>query len=193
MPRVKAATSDATITISLCREIGPAMSPDMRLRHVNGILLALALVVPTAATAFTGTGTLTGTSKFGVPGCGSDHAAFVTSMTVAADGTWSAQSSEGPSFSGTYVAVGRADRKVRLTFDAATASALSSSIVADASRLCHASVTLTGSHPHALTLSLIRKGTQAKLVIADAFSGRARGRSGTASYHVIGRGPWTAN
>jgi hypothetical protein len=169
------------------------MPPDMTIRDVNGILLAVALAVPTAATAFTGTGTLTGTSKFAVPGCGSDHAAFVTSITVAADGTWSAQSSEGPSFSGTYVAVGRANRKVRLTFDAATSSALGSDIVASASMLCHASVTLTGSHPHALTLSLIRKGTQAKLIIAYSFSGRSRGRSGTASYHVTGRGPWTAD
>jgi len=168
------------------------MSPGMRLRDVNGILITLALAAPTAAMAFTGTGTLTGTSNFAVPGCGSNHAAFETSITLAADGTWSAQSSDGPSFSGTYVPVGRANRKVRFTFDAATTSTLVSSIVAKASRLCNASVTVTGSHPRALTLSLIRKGAQAKLVIAYAFSGRARGRSGTASYHVIGHGPWTA-
>src|SRR5436190_19811781 len=105
---------------------------------MKGILLALALAAPTAVGAFTGTGTLTGTSKFVVPGCGTDRGAFVTSITVAADGTWSAQSSEGSSFSGTYVPVGRADRKVRFTFDAGTTSALTSSIVADASMLCHA-------------------------------------------------------
>jgi hypothetical protein len=169
------------------------MPPDMRMTDVKGILLALSLAAPMAATAFTGTGTLTGTSKFAVPGCGGDRRAFVTSVIVAADGTWSAQSSDGPSFSGTYVPVGRANRKVRFTFDAATTSALTSGIVADASRLCHASVTLTGSHPQALTLSLKRKGTQAKLIIAYVFSGRARGRSGTASYHVTGRGPWTAD
>ena len=160
---------------------------------MKGILLALSLAAPTAATAFTGTGTLTGTSKFTVPGCGSDRGVFVTSITVAADGTWSAQSSDGPSFSGTYVPVGRANRKVRFTFDAATTSALTSGIVADASTLCHASVTLTGSHPRSLTLSLNRKGTEAKLIIAYGFSGRSRGRSGTASYHVTGRGPWTAD
>src|SRR5262245_60327049 len=80
------------------------------------VALALALAAPTAASAFTGTGTLTGTSKFNVPGCGADHGAFVTSVTLAADGTWSAESSEGPSFSGTYVAIGHADRKVRLSF-----------------------------------------------------------------------------
>jgi len=157
------------------------------------VTVALALAAPTAASAFTGTATLTGTSKFVVPGCGADHGAFVTSITLAADGTWSAQSSEGSSFSGNYVPVGRANRKVRFTFDAATTSALTSVIVADASMLCHAAVTLTGSHPRALTLSLNRKGTQAKLTIAYAFSGRARGRSGTASYHVTGRGPWTAD
>jgi hypothetical protein len=169
------------------------MPPDMRMTDVKGILLALSLAAPTAATAFTGTGTLTGTSTFAVPGCGSDRGAFVTSITVAADGTWSALSSDGPSFSGTYVPVGRADRKVRFTFDAATASALTMRIVADASTLCHAPATLTGSHPRALTLSLIRKGTEAKLNLGYAFSGRARGRSGTASYHVTGRGPWTAD
>src|SRR5689334_3965023 len=123
------------------------MSPGMRLRDVNGVLLALTVAVPTVAMAFTGSGTLTGTSKFAVPGCGSSHSAFTTSITLAADGTWSAQSSDGPSFSGTYVPVGRADRKVRFTFDAATTSTLASSIVAKASRLCNASVTLTGSHP----------------------------------------------
>jgi len=160
---------------------------------MKGILLALALAAPTVAVAFTGTGTLTGTSKFVVPGCGTDRRAFATSVTVAADGTWSAQSSEGSSFSGTYVPVGQADRKIRLTFDDATTSALASSIVADAMRLCNAGVTLTGSHPHALTLSLKHKGTEAKLVIAYGFSGRSRGRSGTASYHVVGHGPWTAD
>jgi hypothetical protein len=152
----------------------------------------LALAVPTAASAFTGTGTLTGTSKFAVPGCGAARGAFVTSITLAAAGTWNAESSEGSSFSGTYVPIGRANRKVRLTFDAATTSALSSNTRADASMLCHAGVTLTGSHPRTLTFSLNRKGTQAKLIIAYVFSGRSRGRSGTASYHVTGRGPWTA-
>jgi hypothetical protein len=160
---------------------------------MKGILFALALAASTAASAFTGTGTLTGRSKFVVPGCGTDRGAFVTSVTVAADGTWSAQSTEGSSFSGAYVPVGQANRKVRLTFDDATTSALDSNIVADATRLCNAGVTLTGSHPHALTLSLNRKGTVAKLVIAYGFSGRSRGRSGTASYHVIGRGPWTTD
>ncbi len=156
------------------------------------VTVALALVAPTAASAFTGTGTLTGTSKFAVPGCGTDRGAFATTVTLAADGTWSAQSSEGPSFSGTYVAIGGANRKVRLTFDADTTAALTSGIVVDASRLCHATVTVTGSHPRTLTLSLIHKGTQAKLVIVDVISGKARGRSGTGSYHVTGRGPWTA-
>jgi hypothetical protein len=156
------------------------------------IVFALALAASTVASAFTGTGTLTGTSKFVVPGCGTDRGAFVTSVTVAADGTWSAQSTEGSSFSGTYVPVGQANRKVRLTLDATTTSALASVILADAEMLCHRGVTVTGSHPHALTLSLNRKGTTAKLVIGYGFSGRSRGRSGTASYHVIGRGPWTA-
>lgn len=156
-------------------------------------LLALSLAASTAATAFTGTGTLTGASKFTVPGCGSDRGTFETSITVAADGTWSAQSSDGPSFSGTYVPVGHANRKLRFTLDAATTSALISAIVADASMLCRAPATLTGSRARALTLSLNRKGTEAKLVIAYGFSGRSRGRSGAASYHVIGRGPWTAD
>jgi len=167
------------------------MPRDMRMTDVKGILLALSLAVPTAATAFTGTATLTGTSKFVVPGCGIDRGTFVTSITVAADGTWSAQSSDGPSFSGTYVPVGRTDRKVRLTLDAATTSALIPIIVADASMLCHAPATLTGSRPRALTLSLKHKGTVAKLVIGYVFSGRSRGRSGSASYHVAGSGPWT--
>jgi len=157
------------------------------------VLLALALAASTVASAFTGTGTLTGTSKFVVPGCGTDRGAFATSITVAADGTWRAESTEGSSFSGTYVPVGRANRKIRFAFDEATTSALDSSVVADASTLCNRAVTLTGMHAHTLTLSLIRKGTEAKLIIAYSFSGRARGRSGTASYHVTGRGPWTAD
>ena len=159
--------------------------------NVKGLLLALALALaPTAATAFTGTGTLTGTWKFTVPGCGSDRGALVTSLTVAADGTWTAQSSDGPSFSGTYVAVGT--KKLRLTLDATTTAALAPAIVADAERLCSAGVTLTGSHPRALTLSLKHKGTIAKLTIGYTFSGRSKGHSGSASYHVAGHGPWTA-
>ncbi len=172
-----------------------AVAARRRLALVPAALMtaAVSLAAPTVAGAFTGTATLTGASKFVVPGCGAHRGAFVTSITVAADGTWSADSSEGSSFSGTYVAIGRANRKIRLTLDAATTAALVSGITADASMLCHSSVTVTGSHPRALTLSLIHKGTQAKLAIAYVFSGRARGRSGTASYHVTGRGPWTAD
>ncbi len=174
--------------------LGPVLAVRRPLLALAALVaLPIVLAAPTAVSAFTGTGTLTGRSKFVVPGCGADHGAFVTSITLAADGTWSAQSSEGPSFSGTYVPVGAGNRKVGFTFDAATTSALTSAVGANASRLCHAGVTVTGSHPRALTLSLNRKGTQAKLNLVYVFSGRARGRSGTASYHVTAHGPWTAD
>jgi hypothetical protein len=151
-------------------------------------LLALALAAPTLAAAFSGTATLTGTSKVAVPGCGTNRGTFSATVTVAADGTWTAQSTN--TVGGTWTPVGRSGRKARFVFDATSLSAISTIVVDDASRLCHAPATLTGVHPHTFILVLNRDSTLARLVIAYGFSGRARGRSGTASYHVAGHGAW---
>jgi hypothetical protein len=154
-------------------------------------MVVVALAAATTAAAFSGTATLAGKSKLAVHGCGADRGTFAATVTVAADGTWTALATDGPSAAGTWTPVGRAGRKVRFTFDAASLAALGATVIDEVSMLCHVTATLTAVHPHALTLILNRKLTRATLVISYGFSGRAGGRSGTASYHVVGHGSWT--
>lgn len=155
------------------------------------MVVGLVLAAATTAAAFSGTASLTGKSTLAVHGCGADRGTFAATVTVAADGTWSAQPSDGPAVAGTWTPVGRAGRKARFAFDAASLSALGATVIDDVSMLCHVSATLTAVHPHTLMLTLNRKLTRATLVISYGFSGRAGRRSGTASYHVVGHGAWT--
>ena len=71
-----------------------------------------------------------------------------------------------------------------------TARSLVASVAEDVSTLCEVSATVTAVRPKKLTLALNRKLTKAKLLVKIAFKGTADGRSGTATYQLLGKGPW---
>jgi len=152
-------------------------------------LLVMTIILPATADALTGTVALSGTSKLAPRGCGKDQGAFATSLVVADDGTWSAQS-EDASFAGTYTPKGRSGRKLALAFDEASMAGLIASIVEDVSMLCEAPATVTESRPKAMTLVVNRKLTSATLVVRYLFKGTAAGGSGTATYRLRGKGTW---
>jgi hypothetical protein len=155
------------------------------------LALALAIVAPTSAHALSGTASLEGFAKLVVKGCGAHRTALSATLLVASDGTWSAQSSDADSFTGTYTTVGRSGRKLRLTVDDPSAAALVASVAEDIAILCDTPpVTVTSSRPKAVTLALDRTLQKAKLVVRWVLKGSAGGRSGTATYKVQARGAW---
>lgn len=158
---------------------------------VRRLVLALLILAPAVLYAASGTASLTGTSKLAVKGCGRDRGVFSASLVVAADGTWSAQATGGDRFAGTYTTKGHAGRKLVFTLDAAATAALAASIAEDVTTICESPpATVTSSRMKVLTLTLDRKLTKATLVMRAVFTGSAGGRSGTATYKVLGRGPW---
>jgi hypothetical protein len=156
------------------------------------VLLALSFVVaaPALARAFAGSGSLAGTSRLRVKGCGTYRADFATTLTVLDDGTLTAQVEEG-AFAGSGTPLGRSGRKLALALDEPSTAALVASVVEDASELCESPATVTATQPKTLTLVLNRRLTKAKLVVKFVFKGTAAGVAGTATYKLVGRGPWT--
>jgi hypothetical protein len=155
-------------------------------------VLTFALALAVAADAATGNAGLKGMSKVGVRGCGAKRLAFSGTVTVLDDGTWSARSDEGDGFAGTYRPAGRTGRKLLLAFDTASLAAFVGAVEDDVAALCESPpATVTAVRPKALSLAVNRKLTKAKLVLRYAFTGNAGGRSGTATYKLVARGPWT--
>jgi hypothetical protein len=111
-------------------------------------------------------------------------------VSVQEDGTWTARGGT-DSFAGTWAASGRQGRKLVLALDAPSLAAFLGSIAEDVTRLCESPATVTSSRAKVLALVLNPKLTKAKLVVKYVFTGTAAGRSGTATYQLIGRGSWT--
>lgn len=154
------------------------------------IAIALLVAAPAVAGAVSGSAALTGKSRLGVRGCGADRATFSASVLVQDDGTWIAQSDQ--VFGGTYAPTGRTGRTLALSFDAASEAGFIASIEEDVATVCESPpATVTSSRRKVMALVLNRKLTKAKLVVKYAVTGNAGGRSGTATYRLIGRGPWT--
>jgi hypothetical protein len=157
--------------------------------------VALAILIVAAASrpapAAIGAASLTGTSRLAAKGCGADREPLVATVTVRDDGTWSAES-PGDQFSGTYTSVGGTGRKLAFAFDAPTLTTLTGRIVEGVSGLCNVSgVVISSSRAKALTLTINRKLTRAKLLLRYVFAGSAGGRRGTATYTARAAGPWT--
>ena len=159
---------------------------------VIAFTLTLTIVAADLANAFSGSGSLSGTSRLRARGCGAYRANFSGTLLVGIDGTWIAQVEDG-SFAGTSTPIGRSGRKIRLALDAPSTAALGASIAEDISTTCELpAVTVTSSRPKGLTLALDRTLTKAKFIIKYALKGTAGDHSGTATYKLLGRGPWTA-
>lgn len=162
------------------------MKPRRRILAIVFLLAASAV-----ARAAGGSAALSGTSRLGVHGCGADPGSFSGTLAVNADGTWAIDTGEGV-FAGTYVAIGRTGRKLRLALDAASLAGFVASVEADVAMLCETPpVTVTSSRAKVVSLTINRKLTMAKLVVRYLFRGNAGGRSGTATYRLVGRGAWT--
>ena len=152
--------------------------------------MALSLLAPSVGRAVSGNASLAGTSRLGVARCGAARMAFAGALVVQGDGTWTANGG-GDAFAGTYVAKGRTGRKLLLTLDEPSKAAFIATIEEDIASLCElTAVTVTASRAKSLTLVLNRALTKAKLVVKYGFTGTANGRSGTATYRLIGRGAW---
>ena len=158
-----------------------------------GLAFTLVLVAPGFASAFVGSGSLAGPSQLRVRGCGTHRAQFSATLTVAADGTWIAQTDDGGRVAGTSTPLGRSGRKLRLSLDAPSTADLAADVAQEVMILCDSeSVAVTSTRANALTLSLNRRLTKVKLVMRFTVEGTAGGRSGKASYRLIGNGSWTA-
>jgi hypothetical protein len=154
--------------------------------------LALAVLLASfaqVAHAVTGSVVLLGAGKLAVPTCGSLRDQLSVTLVVQAGGTWTTAPDQ---FSGTYTAVGRTGRKLRLALDATTTAVLTEMVAAEIANLCRIpEVTITRVRPKTLTLTVNRKLTRATLLLRYAFAGTAGGRSGSATYRVRATGPWT--
>jgi hypothetical protein len=146
------------------------------------------------AAADPGSAQLAGRSVLAIEGCGRDRAMFLATVDVDAGGTWSAQESEGATFSGTWTPKGRSGRKVEMAFDAGTAAGFLDVLLGDITELCDLTtpISVTSARMKICRLILNRKRTRVTLVLDYAIKGRADRRSGTASYHVRAKGAWTA-
>ena len=158
-------------------------------------LLVGPVAFPLSALAVSGTATITGTSVLTARGCGHDRGTLSTTLHLAEDGTWTAQSAEGPTYAGTSAPKGRSGRKFALTMDPASEQALVAGSTTDIAMLCElepGSVVVTQSRAKVLKLTLDKKLTTAKLLVRYLLKGTADGHSGTASLRIAGKGPWTA-
>jgi hypothetical protein len=158
-----------------------------------GLAFTFVLVAPALASAIVGSGSLTGPSQLRVRGCGSHRTRFSAALTVAADGTWIAQTDDGGRVAGTSTPLGRSGRKLQLSLDAPSTADLAADVAQEVAILCDSdSVIVTSTRANALTLSLNRRLTKVKLVMRFTFEGSAGDRSGRATYRLTGNGPWTA-
>ena len=117
---------------------------------------------------------------------------MVLTLAMATDATWTARDQQGSQFSGTYSMRGASSRILDLQFDAATSAGVVGTVVNDVGELCHAAATVSSAERKRFLLQLNRKRTKATLSLTYRFAGTAGGRSGTARYHALLKGPWVA-
>ena len=166
----------------------------MTRRHVTmAAVLLLVLGACAEAQVPAGTAQLAGNAKLAVRGCGADREPhFSSTVTVLADGSWTAADAEGDLFGGTWAAAAPAGRQFDLFFDAATEADLVGTVAEDVGLLCDApgGVDITSVVRKRFTLKLNGAHTKAKLVLRYLFKGHANGRSGSAGYRIRAKGPF---
>ncbi len=157
------------------------------------VVLCLVFATVTQAAADPGSAQLAGRSVLAIEGCGRDRAMFLATVDVDAGGTWSAQESEGATFSGTWTPKGRSGRKADMTFDPGTEAAFVAVLLSDIAERCELTtpISVTATRTRVFRLTVNRKRTRGTLVLGYGVKGRSGGRSGTASYQIRAKGPWT--
>jgi hypothetical protein len=154
----------------------------------RAIFLVAATVAPPAQ-ALGGSGTLRGAGRFTVQRCHGFRDQVTGTVTLAADGTWSA-SVTGGSFDGTWTT--DSGRRYELSFSAPAEAAFVASLASDASQLCRTSVTVTSVTRDDFSLTVNRRLTKARLLLRYEATGSGGGRSGRARYLLKLHGRWTA-
>jgi hypothetical protein len=158
---------------------------------IEAITIALLIAAPAVVEAASGSASLTGRSSLAVRGCGAQRMQFSGTLLVQEDGTWTANGGD-DTFAGTYVPAGRTGRRLVLTLDGPSEAALIASVEENVASVCDSPpATVTRSRAKVVALVINRKLMKAKLVVKYGFTGTAGGRSGTATYRLIGRGGWT--
>jgi hypothetical protein len=153
---------------------------------------AFALCVgASSAQALEGTAVMAAKQKIAVKRCGKDGGTSGLTFTVDASGAWTAETSEGGTFTGTGTPFGASGRKLDLTFDAGSLTAFAGSLASDASSLCGAAVIVETAERTLFRFGVNRRGTKAGLVLKYRFAGSAGGQPGTATFKLKASGPFT--
>jgi hypothetical protein len=154
------------------------------------ITLALALALAAPALAQDGSGTLIGSTKAKVKGCGKDHLPTSWGFQSTA-GEWTATVGGLASLSGTAVAVGSSGKIWNLAFDGESKQSFDDSLEDWATQLCGTAVTLVDptSIPH-FNLKLNKRRTRAKLTLFAHGTGATIEGEGKGKLKSILRGQW---
>jgi hypothetical protein len=152
--------------------------------------LLAALVLALSAPAFAdGSGSLSGTGKLKVKGCGGDS----SPMTWNLDVTGGAFTIDGGPAGGTAMPVGASGKIWNLAFDANTKAGFDMFLAAIASNLCETQVTLTQpSTVSQFNLKLNKRQTRAKLTLFVSGSGVSIEGASTGTLKLKLRGSWQA-
>jgi hypothetical protein len=135
-----------------------------------------------------GSGTLTGTERFSVSGCGKDSGASSVVFTIASDGAWSAMIN-GNTYVGSSTANGNG-RFSSLSMDGPSFALFTQALTSSASDLCADVVTVSGLVITKALLKVNKSLTAAKLEVQAVASGSAGGNSGRGKYKLKASGGW---
>jgi len=153
------------------------------------LILGLALLAASAnaQTVPAGSGTLTGSQRIGVSGCGNDSGPVSVMVNLAANGTFSADAN-GDTYAGTSSMMGSANR---LSMDMGSRFLLESVLEDDASVLCGETVDITSLSLTQATLKVNKRQTAAKLQVKAGATGTSTSGTGTGKFRLTAVGPWT--
>jgi hypothetical protein len=154
------------------------------------LILGLALLAASAnaQTVPAGSGTLTGSQRIGVSGCGNDSGPTSVTVNLAANGTFSANAN-GDTYAGTSTMMGSV---TRLTMDMGSQFLLESVLEDDATVLCGETVDITSLSLTQATLKVNKRQTAAKLQIKAGATGTSTSGSGKGKFRLTAVGAWAA-
>jgi len=157
------------------------------------IALVFALGSGSAHAQLSGTANVVGNVLLKVNGCGKDTTVVTVTIVVHSNGTWSARTSEGFSFSGTDTLVGSSGQKLAFQFDSDSFPDFISFLFAETSHLCARPVALVSLTQKKFLLQLNQSRTKATFTLVYPFKGAgvATGQRSNGQYKLTGDGPWT--
>lgn len=155
------------------------------------MLPVLALTLPAGAQNVPGSGELFAKDKLAAKGCGRAKLTGPQTLSMAADGTWTATDDGGGMLAGPYVLVGTKGRTFDLDFDGPSLVLLRLMLEENFSELCQAPVLVATIDTKRFRLKLNRSGSKARVKANFRLTGTANGEPGKGSFKVAAKGPWT--